>query len=137
MSNVVDMLVLLALGASVGLWLKSSAGRERAVREARALCQQYDLQLLDETVGLRRLRLRRINGLHRLERCYDFEVSVDGHDRKPGHLWMIGNVVTDTTLPAAAQVPASVVAEYSSLTGTRSNVVVLSSRRPGTTTRLP
>lgn len=137
MSNVIDMLVLLTFGASVGLWMKSSAGRERAVREARALCRRHNLQLLDETVGLRRLRLRRIAGFHRIERCYDFEVSVDGHDRKPGHLWMIGNVVTSTTLPAA-EVPSTDMSDgYASLPGTGSNVVALSSRRPGATTRLP
>ena len=137
MSNAFDMLVLLALGASVGLWMKFSTGRERAVREARALCQQYGLQLLDETVGLRRVRLRRIDGVQRLERCYDFEVSVDGHDRKPGCLWMIGNVVTIRTLPAAVEPPASLSAGYANLPELRSNVVALSSRRPGSTTRLP
>lgn len=137
MSNVLDMLVLLGLGASVGLWMKSSAGRERAVREARALCRQYGLQLLDETVGLRRLHLRRIDGLLRLERCYDFEVSVDGHDRKAGQLRMIGHVVTNTTLPSAAESPVSAAAGYTSVTSTHSNVVAISSRRPGITSRLP
>ena len=46
MNNLADMLVLLVLAAIVGLWLKLSAARERAVQEARRQCQQHGLQLL-------------------------------------------------------------------------------------------
>lgn len=99
MSNLSDLLVLLTLGATVGVWMKLSTARERAVRIARAQCLQHGLQLLDETVGLRRMRWRRINGLQRLERCYEFEVSVDGHDREPGRLWMIGHALSSLSLP--------------------------------------
>ena len=107
MSNVHDMLVLLALGAAIGVWLKLSAARERAVRIARAQCLQHGLQLLDETVGLRRIRLRRVNGLQRVERCYDFEVSVNGNDREPGRLWMIGGALTSLSLPVTERVPST------------------------------
>jgi hypothetical protein len=88
-SDLSNLLLLLVLGAIVGLWLKLSVGRERAVQEARRQCLQHGLQLLDETVGLRGVRLRRVNGLRMIERCYGFEVSIDGHDREPGRLWMI------------------------------------------------
>jgi hypothetical protein len=100
------MLVLLALGATVGVWLKLSTARERAVREARAQCLQHGLQLLDETVGLRRIRLRRVNGQRHVERCYDFEVSIDGHDRQPGRLWMIGSALSSLSLPVIERAPA-------------------------------
>lgn len=106
MSNLQDMLVLLTLGATVGVWLKLSTARERAVREARAQCLQHGLQLLDETVGLRRIRLRRVNGQRRVERCYDFEVSIDGHDREPGRLWMIGSALSSLSLPVVERVLA-------------------------------
>lgn len=89
----------------VGLWLKLSTARERAVREARQQCQQHGLQLLDETVGLRAVRLRRINGLRRVERCYGFEVSIDGHDREPGRLWMIGDALSSLSLPTIELLP--------------------------------
>jgi len=137
MGNAFDMLVLLALVAGVGLWMKSSTARERAVREARGLCQRHELQLLDETVGLRRLRLRRMDGLLRVERCYDFEVSVDGDDRKPGELWMAGNVVTRTSLPSMADPAAGTAVGFTgtSLPDIRSNVVDLASRRAGAATR--
>ena len=63
MSDLSNLLLLVLLLAVVGLWLKLSVARERAVQMARRQCLQHDLQLLDETVGLRGLRLRRVNGL--------------------------------------------------------------------------
>lgn len=105
MSNLSDLLFLLALIAVVGLWLKLSSARERAVREARRQCQQYGLQLLDETVGLRALRLRRVNGLRRIERCYGFEVSTEGHDREPCRLWMVGDTLSGLSLPSIERLP--------------------------------
>mgnify|MGYP001598064658 FL=1 len=105
MSDLSNLLLLLVLGATVGLWLKLSVARERAVREARRQCQLHGLQLLDETVGLRRLRLRRVNGLRRVERCYAFEVSIDGHDREPGRLWMIGDALSSLSLPTIELLP--------------------------------
>jgi hypothetical protein len=99
MSDLSSLLLLLALGGIVGLWLKLSVARERAVLEARRQCQQHGLQLLDETVGLRGLRLRRFNGLRMIERCYGFEVSIDGDDREPGRLWMIGHALSGLSLP--------------------------------------
>ena len=99
MSDFSALVLLLVLGATVGLWLKLSVARERAVRIARQQCHLHGLQLLDETVGMRALRLRRVNGLRRVERGYGFEVSIDGHDREPGRLWMIGDALTGLSLP--------------------------------------
>lgn len=101
MSNLSDLFLLLVLGAAIGLWLKLSAAREHAVREAARLCQQHGLQLLDETVGLRAVRISRGNdGRRGIERCYAFEVSVGGDDRKPAHLWMFGATLSALSLPA-------------------------------------
>lgn len=134
MGNAIDMLILLALGASVVLWMEFSVWRERAVRVARSLCQRHQVQLLDETVSLRRLRLRRGAGRLRIERCYDFEVSLDGSDRRPGQLWMIGQVVSHTMLPTP-QAPVTASGDDTPI-ASRDNVVLLSSRRPSALTRL-
>jgi Protein of unknown function (DUF3301). len=106
MGNVNDLLVLLALIAVIGLWLKLSAARERATAEARSQCERYGLQLLDETVSLRALRLRRVAGQRRLERCYGFEVSIDGADREQGSLWMLGGTLSELRLPTVVLMPA-------------------------------
>jgi hypothetical protein len=135
MSDVSNLLLLLVLGAIVGLWLKLSVARERAMREARQQCQQHGLQLLDETVGLRGVRLRRVNGLHRLERCYSFEVSIDGHDREPGRLWMLGDSLSSLSLPTIELLPSHEAAAGATLPAPTSNVVMLHSR-PRTGDRL-
>lgn len=105
MSDFSNLLLLLVLVATVGLWLKLSVARERAVQEARRQCELHGLQLLDETVGLQRLRLCRANGLRRVERCYGFEVSIDGRDRAPGRLWMIGDSLSSLSLPTIELLP--------------------------------
>lgn len=98
------MLLLLVLCTVVALWLELSAARDRAVREARQLCLQHGVQLLDESVGLSGIRLRRVNGLRRIERVYSFEVSMSGDDRVPGRLWMIGSRLTELSLPTVGRV---------------------------------
>lgn len=99
MGNLCDLLLLLVLGGIVAAWMKLSRARELAVAAARRHCELHGLQLLDETVGLRALRLRRLDGHRRLERGYGFDVSVDGDDREQGRLWMIGQRVSGLSLP--------------------------------------
>ncbi|GAB2574459.1 DUF3301 domain-containing protein [Dyella jejuensis] len=99
MGDLATLLLLLILFGLAGAWLTLSRARDRAIFEARSRCQQHGLQLLDETVGLSGLRLRRLSGRRVVERRYSFEVSVDGNDREAGHLWMIGQVLTALVLP--------------------------------------
>jgi hypothetical protein len=99
MSHLYDLPLLLVIAAIIGLWLKLSRARERACVQASRLCRQHGLQLLDETVGLRGLRLRKWQGQWQLERCYGFEVSIDGDDREPSKLWMVHDKLTGYNLP--------------------------------------
>ncbi|MBB6187236.1 DUF3301 domain-containing protein [Rhodanobacter sp. MP7CTX1] len=128
MSDLSNLLLLLLLGVVVALWLKLSAARERAIKEARQQCQQHGLQLLDETVGLRSVRLRRVNGLRLIERGYGFEVSIDGDDREPGRLWMIGNALTGLSLPTIELVPHESIVRSTAAPTPGSNVVPLRPR---------
>jgi hypothetical protein len=128
MSDLSNLLLLLLLGVVVALWLRLSVARERAVKEARQQCQQHGLQLLDETVGLRSVRLRRVNGLRLIERCYGFEVSIDGNDREPGRLWMIGNALTGLSLPTIELAPRESIVSSTAAPTPGSNVVPLHPR---------
>jgi Protein of unknown function (DUF3301) len=128
MSDLSNLLLLLLLGVVVALWLRLSVARERAIKEARQQCQQHGLQLLDETVGLRSVRLRRVNGLRLIERCYGFEVSIDGDDREPGRLWMIGNALTGLSLPTIELVPREPIVRSTNTVTPGSNVVPLHPR---------
>ncbi|MGO4703386.1 DUF3301 domain-containing protein [Dyella sp. 2RAB6] len=93
------MFLLLLLASLIISWLKLSRLRELATAEARRQCERHGLQLLDETVGLRSVRLRRLNGMRVLERCYAFEVSIDGDDREPARLWFALGRLTGVSLP--------------------------------------
>ena len=128
MSDLSNLLLLLALSGVVGLWLKLSVARERAIQEARRQCQQHGLQLLDETVGLRGVRLRRINGLRMIERCYGFEVSIDGDDREAGRLWMIGNALSGLSLPTIERLAHEETVARTALPASSGNVVALRPR---------
>jgi hypothetical protein len=92
---ITEWLSLLTLIGVIGVWIGAMRSRERALHAARRICSAQSVQLLDETVGLGGLRLRRRDGLLRLMLRYDFEVSLDGLDRYPGHLWMVGGHVVE------------------------------------------
>ncbi len=130
MSDIQDMLLLLVLCAVVLLWLKLTSARERAMSEARRECERHGLQLLDESVGLRALRIRRIDGLRRIERGYSFDVSIDGDDREQGRLWMIGSSVSGLSLPTTKLASAeSIVTDALAKAKASSNVVQLHPHR--------
>jgi hypothetical protein len=123
MGDYFDLFLLLALAGAIGLWLKLSLARETAIAEVRRQCDQHGLQLLDETVGLRGIRLRRQHGARVLERCYGFEVSVDGEDRQPARIWMNADGPSGLSLPPGMTTPAG-----SSLGAAASNVIPLHQR---------
>lgn len=101
---------LVLAGALVGLgwlWWDGLNKRELAVRAARAVCQRTGVQLLDETVALRRLGLARDgNQRMRVRRDFQFEYTDTGDNRLPGHVYLLGDRVlsADLILPAATEV---------------------------------
>lgn len=128
MSQVSDLIALLALAAVAGAWLKFTRARERAVDEARRQCAQHGLQLLDDTVGLRSLRWRRVGGGRQLELGYVFEVSAHGDDRLNGRLWMHGERLAGVSLPnVGAPLPEAAEPRPVALSD---NVIPLRPRRP-------
>ena len=102
MSNLVSLLWLVLLGTLIGAWLLLSRARERAAAEAERQCRRYGMQLLDDSVGLRALRLGKLDGRRILERGYGFEVSIDGDDRERGMLWISGHRLTGLKLPTVS-----------------------------------
>ncbi len=88
---VFEILGFSLVALAVWLWLDSVRAREIAVEAAAAACRQDALQLLDETVAIRALRLTRDSeGRLRLLREYGFEFSETGDNRRSGHLTLIG-----------------------------------------------
>lgn len=92
--DLLDIIGLLLLGGGAWLWLDSLSARQLAIAATRAACASEDLQLLDETVAIHRLSLRRDgNGVLRLHRIYDFEYSDTGNDRTSGSVVLLGKRV--------------------------------------------
>ena len=89
-----DLIGLLLLGGGAWLWLDSLSVRQLAISASRSACNSEGLQLLDETVAIHRLSLRRDgNGVLRLSRIYDFEYSDTGNDRTSGSIVLLGKRV--------------------------------------------
>lgn len=81
------------------LWWDGLKKRELAVRAARRVCERAGVQLLDETVIIKRMRLRRDDGQRlRLYREYGFEYSDTGDNRLPGRVYLLGDRVLDVNL---------------------------------------
>ena len=92
--DLLDIIGLLLLGGGAWLWLDSLSARQLAISATRAACESEGLQLLDETVAIHRLSLRRDgNGVLRLHRIYDFEYSDTGNDRTSGSVVLLGKRV--------------------------------------------
>lgn len=90
-----EILSLLLFAAAVWLWLDSLKAREIAVRAARAACAAEQLLLLDDTVAIANLKLRRNDdGQVQLQRAYDFEYSDTGNNRLTGSVVLLGHRVT-------------------------------------------
>jgi len=96
--------------AAFYFWHNALRAREQERALAQALCARAGIQLLDQSVALRRVSLRRIPGEGlRLLRCYRFDVSTDGNDRRHGSLDLLDGEIRSYDLPVheATQAPAS------------------------------
>lgn len=94
-----EWLALGALAAAGWLWWDGLQKRELAVVAAHTLCARAGVQLLDETVSQRRLRLRRDERQQvRFYREFAFEYTNTGDDRLPGRVYLLGGRVLDVHL---------------------------------------
>jgi hypothetical protein len=99
-------LIVLVLAAAIAWsWLEAWRAREQAVQFGHVLCRKAGLQLLDQSVALRRLRVQLGRGRPCLRRRYAFEVSTDGSDRHHAHLDLAGRELADWSLPLAGTGP--------------------------------
>ncbi|MCC6202998.1 MAG: DUF3301 domain-containing protein [Gammaproteobacteria bacterium] len=86
------VLGLLALGGAGCVWYHSTRLRERALVAIGHTCDELRVQLLDQTVALRRIGLvRDADGQFALRRTFVFEFSAHGSDRCRGTLVSVGD----------------------------------------------
>ncbi len=94
-----EWLLLASLAGLGWFWWDSLQKRELAVRAARAVCERSNVQFLDDSVALSRMRLRRdSNQRARIYREYSFDYSSVGDDRQAGRVYLLGAVVLSADL---------------------------------------
>lgn len=90
-----DLFWLTLVGLVCLIWWQGQKVREIALAHARRECRTMDLQLLDESVALRGLWLRRDpEGRIHLWRRYRFEFTSTGDERYSGEVITLGSRVT-------------------------------------------
>ncbi|MDC9720175.1 MAG: DUF3301 domain-containing protein [Gammaproteobacteria bacterium] len=83
--------LLIVLLVALIYWWDTSAAKDNARITAKQQCAQQDLQLLDDTVALKKTRLKRNHkGNIALLRHFTFEFSSDGEQRTQGELQLLG-----------------------------------------------
>lgn len=90
-----NALILLTIIVSIILlWFESLRVREAVTRMCRQICEQSAMQLLDQTVTLVSLSVKRsASGRFHVHRIYQFEVSSNGADRFAAYVAMRGRIV--------------------------------------------
>jgi hypothetical protein len=90
-----ELIALGTLAAFVWFWFDSLTARETALRAVRSACQAEHLQLLDETIAIRSVKLTRSEfGTLVVRRIYEFEYSDTGNTRLRGTIHLLGSRVT-------------------------------------------
>ncbi len=94
-----DLMIAFAL-ACVAILIWQNAGfRDRAIRLAKQHCERMDVQLLDDTIALTKLRLKKdARGNIAIARCYEFEFTSTGDRRYQGLLSLHGTKLDDVEL---------------------------------------
>jgi hypothetical protein len=79
-------------------WQDTLRVRELALKAAHEICTRQQLQLLDATVILQRVAVKRTRGRPVLQRTFLFTYSCDGDDRQTGFIITAGNHVEQVGL---------------------------------------
>lgn len=95
MSSLFELLFIGIIISAVAFWWYTNELKQFAYRVARRRCDEDDVQFLDDSVALSKVRLRR-NELGRLVlQCqYSFEFATRGDTRYHGELLFLGRVLT-------------------------------------------
>ena len=96
-----DLLWMVLFASVIAYWLNAMRAKELARHEAKRLCQQSNVLILDDTVSLKKIGFKR-NSLGQMSflRAYDFEFTLDGEFRYKGEVSLLGQQVLDSHLDA-------------------------------------
>lgn len=95
-----SLIVLTLLGIVVWFWFDMRRSQEIAKIICKRVCNQLQLQLLDDTVALVQVRLKRNSrGRLQVQKSYEFEFSDSGNNRQQGFVIMLGITLEMLELP--------------------------------------
>ena len=101
--QLVDITPLLFIAFLIWLWFDSTRSHELAVQLTSRLCLKHDVQLLDETVALRRLGVSWTREGLRLKRTYRFYYTIEGTERRTGSLVLLGSRLATYQIDSPSQ----------------------------------
>jgi hypothetical protein len=94
-----ELFLLILLGLAMWFWKDTLRAREMALAASRELCNRQHFQLLDATVSMQRMELRRSpRGRVQLQRTFQFTYSDNGDSRRTGFVIVAGNHVEQVGL---------------------------------------
>jgi hypothetical protein len=97
--SIPDFIFLLFLSGSVFYWLDSIRAKELATKHALAACKKVLIEFLDDTVVIKKVRLRRdTKGQLAIYREYQFEFSSTGEFRYKGLVRLLGKYLVDVEM---------------------------------------
>ena len=98
---ITDFFVLILMIGTIIYWLDAIRSKELARDAGKNACKKYELVFLDDTVVIKKLRLRRDPyGRIKLYREYQFEFSSDGAYRYQGRISMLGKFIQNINMDA-------------------------------------
>lgn len=95
------IIVILVVAVAAWYWWDTMQSKEAARLAGKRICDQNNVQFLDDTVEKKKMWLRR--GPHgRLELCrmFFFEFATDGEHRYQGRIVVLGKIVSDVSMDA-------------------------------------
>ena len=99
-----SILLLMLLGAVAWFWFDTLQSQERAKIICKQMCRELNLLLLDDTIALVQIRLKRNSrGRLSLRRMYQFEFSEGGNIRQRGLVIMRGISLEMLEMPGYIQ----------------------------------
>ncbi len=103
-----DIILILFLFLGAWLWYDAVQAKEVATIGAKLRCDTRGIMLLDQTVMLKKVRLRRArSGLLRPLYTYGFEYTQTGDDRSEGTITVMGGHVLSASFDESASPPST------------------------------
>ena len=94
-----ELAIIILLVSSLYYWLDSIQAKENATQHAKNSCKNVLLEFLDDTVLIKKMRLRRnSHGRLSIYREYEFEFSSTGEFRYKGRVRLLGKYLIDVEM---------------------------------------